>query len=62
MFKSTINSVSFIDHAVSAFGMSAINATVKSERWGDMLAIPDGEHAGVYDIHSCGGVVSFISA
>lgn len=62
MFTSTITSISFVDHAVSAFGIDAANATVSNNSWGDMLHIAEGEFAGSYDIHSNGGVVKFIAA
>lgn len=62
LFTSKIKSISFIDHAVSAFGKPAINATVKSHSWGGVLIISDGEFKGVYDIHSNNGVVTFIAA
>lgn len=62
VFTSSIQSISFVDHAVSAFGLSAVNAVVKSNNWGDVLIISDGEHKGVYDIHNENGNVTFIAA
>lgn len=62
VFTSSTQSVSFVDHAVSAFGRSAMNAVVKSHAWGDVLIISEGEHEGSYDIHNNNGVVTFIAA
>lgn len=62
VFSSSIQSISFVDHAVSAFGLQAINAVVKSHSWGDVLIITEGEHKGAYDIHANNGAVTFIAA
>lgn len=62
VFTSSIQSISFVDHAVSAFGLQAISAVVKSHSWGDVLIVTDGEHKGAYDIHNSNGIVTFIAA
>ena len=61
MFKSTINSISFYDHAANVFGRN-VECMIKSESWGDVLIILSGVYKGAYDIYSERGEVTFIAA